>query len=81
MSKKPAQAAPPRWDIRTERDLAISLDMGDGEAAEVPVTRVKYREAGKRGRFHTFVVKGLMPRDTRALVDEYDAQARTRGLR
>jgi hypothetical protein len=64
-----------RWDIQLERDkpiAAMNTRTGKWRTVDREITRVKYRRAGSRGRFETFVVEGALPDDLQALVDKFE---------
>ena len=75
MTKAPIQ----KWDIRTEPvgDVqTLNLSTGRYTDASPGSVRVKYRPAGKRGRFETFVVVGCIPSGTlvEEVVQKFDAE-------
>jgi hypothetical protein len=61
-----------KWDVQTERDVGFGVNIKTGKIGkEELITRIRFRKAGSRGRFQTFVVQGKIPADLQQLVDKY----------
>ncbi|MFA7295663.1 MAG: hypothetical protein WC211_00585 [Dehalococcoidia bacterium] len=62
-----------KWDIRVEPWSGWSIPAEGGAFADVKAQCVMYRPAGTRGRWRKVVVQGALPKDTQALVSQYEA--------
>lgn len=60
-----------KWEISTEAVDGPAFDLRTGKSVDGRGTRVKYRRAGSRNRWLSFVVVGEVPQDLQAVVTAY----------